>query len=363
MRILVIGLGRCGSRLADEFCRLNVRAGRERGVEVVTGAFAVSTDTSDMVDLECVKADYRHRMLIGTERMRGAGLNGDNVLGADIMQSEASNVIEEIRLVKQFYSTDAILVIAGASGGMGSGGLPVLVQKIKQRFPDKRVYAMVVLPFRQEETQDPKAVANTAICLKSTAPVADAVILVDNERYHEGDSSELDYAAINAAVVLPYFNILCAGAEKRKKHIGGKLLDAGDIIQTLKGWTVVGSGRTKLPMGMSAIFTGASTRKGGQSNFGVRAMDEALGEVAFICKPADATSALYLVTAPGVAIDIQLVKNLGAYLKNAVPDATIRSGDYPVGRGMMEVTVILSDLRDIARVRDLYNRTSDSPGE
>jgi hypothetical protein len=86
-------------------------------------------------------------------------------------------------------------------------------------------------------------------------------------------------------------------------------------------------------------------------------MDEAIGEVSRLCKLEDAASALYLVSAPVQEINLDLIKELGNYLKKAARKAIIRSGDYPVGHGIMEVTVILSQLSDVARVRDFYTRS------
>ena len=37
MKLMVIGLGQCGSRVADEFARLGQRARSERGTTIVTG--------------------------------------------------------------------------------------------------------------------------------------------------------------------------------------------------------------------------------------------------------------------------------------------------------------------------------------
>jgi cell division GTPase FtsZ len=363
MKILVIGLGQCGGRIADEFDRLNHRTGSKRGIEVITGAFAVSADMSDLIGLASIKADYQHRILIGAERLHGMGVDGDNELGAEVMQEHADTVLEEIREVRHFFETDAILAIAGAAGGIGSGALPVMIQRIKQRFRDKIVYAMVVLPFEYEEQEEARIIPNTAVCLKSVASVADAVILVDNESYQDDDTVKGDYSEINRAIVAPYYNLLCAGAEKRKAHIGAKLLDAGDIIQTLDGWTVVGSGRVDLPIGLASILPGGPGKASAKTSKGIRAMDGAVGEVSRLCKPEDAARALYLVSAPAREINLELVKELGDYLKQAAPNAIIRSGDYPVGRGMMEVIVVLSKLSDVARVRDFYTRSVTLAGD
>lgn len=363
MKILVIGLGQCGGRIADEFSRLNHLAKRKRGLEIINGAFAVSTDMSDLIGLTSIKADYKHRILIGAEQLHGLGVDGNNELGARVMHEHADTVLEEIREVKQFFETDAILVIAGAAGGSGSGALPVIVRRIKQRFQDKIVYAMVILPYEYEEQEEAKNVYNTAVCLKSVASVADAVLLVDNELYKADDIVKGDFLRINQAIVEPFYNLLCAGAEKHKKHIGAKLLDAGDIIQTLDGWTVMGSGRINLPIGLASILLGGFGKASSEMSKGIRAMDEAIGEVSQVCRPEDAASALYLVSAPAQEIDLDLIKALSDYLKKAAPNAIIRSGDYPVGRGIMEITVILSRLSDVAKVRDFYKRSVALAGD
>jgi hypothetical protein len=79
--------------------------------------------------------------------------------------------------------------------------------------------------------------------------VADAVFLVDNQRYVRKDSSiQTNLTKINSMIAEPFYNMLCAGEEKKSKYIGAKLLDAGDIIQTVVGWTVIGYGKTDAPI-------------------------------------------------------------------------------------------------------------------
>ncbi len=47
MKLMVIGFGQCGGRIADAFAKLNRRARSRRGIEIITGAFAVNTDAAD----------------------------------------------------------------------------------------------------------------------------------------------------------------------------------------------------------------------------------------------------------------------------------------------------------------------------
>ncbi len=248
MKLVVVGLGQCGSRLADEFARLNRRARAQRGIEIVTGAFAVNTDAADLSGLQTISADYQHRILVGGRRTGGHGVGKINELGAEVAREDADKVVDAIRTAKHFFETDAFLLIAGVAGGTGSGGIPIVSQMLRERYLDKPIYALAVLPFAHEEETEERTVYNAATCLKSLYPVVDAVILIDNQRYVRKDFSlRNNLAKINALIVEPFYNLLCAGEEKKVKHIGAKTVDAGDIIQSLAGWTVIGYGSSQLP--------------------------------------------------------------------------------------------------------------------
>jgi len=360
MKLLVIGFGQCGGRIADGFARLNARARGQRGIEIATGVFAVNTDTADLTGLSTIKADYQHRILIGSEKTRGHGVAKRNELAAEIARMDSDKVIDAIRSTRRFYETDAFLVIAGAAGGTGSGAIPIMIQRIKERHTDKPLYAVIVLPFEHEEQTEKRTVYNTAVCLKSVYSVADAVILVDNQRYIRKDFSlRNNMTRINELIVEPFYNLLCAGEEKKAKHIGTKVLDAGDITETLSGWTAIGYGKSllsrfRLPFALTTNFR----KKSVETHKGIETMDETLSELSVQCDPRDAGRALYLITAPAKELNMDLVKELGDSLRNVASEAIIRSGDYPGGGGLMDLVVILSELRDVEKVRDYYTKSA-----
>ena len=97
MKILVIGSGQCGGRIADEFARLNVRAHTQRGMEIITDCFAVNTDMADLAGLTSIRRDYQHRIVIGSQRTGGHGVGKINELGAEIAKEESDEIIEAIR--------------------------------------------------------------------------------------------------------------------------------------------------------------------------------------------------------------------------------------------------------------------------
>jgi cell division GTPase FtsZ len=358
MKLVVVGLGQCGGRLADNFAHLNERARSQRGIEIITGAFAVNTDAADLSGLQVISGDYQHRILIGGRRTGGHGVGKINELGAEVAKEDSDKVIDAIRTARRFFETDAFLLIAGVGGGTGSGSMPIVAQMLRERYLDKPIYAMAVLPFSHEEETEERTVYNAATSLKSLYPMVDAIFLVDNQRYVRKDFSlRNNLTKINALIVEPFYNLLCAGEEKKPKHIGAKIVDAGDIIQSLAGWTVIGHGAIKLP-GWSLFSSKDFIKKGYETNRGIQAMDEALSELSLKCNPADSGRAIYLVAAPPKEMNMDLVKGLGDYLRTISPEAVIRNGDYPIGGGFIGITLILSEFNTLNKVKEYYTRAS-----
>jgi cell division GTPase FtsZ len=360
VKLVVVGIGQCGGRIADEFARLNSKASIKRGLDIITGCFAVNTDASDLLGLTSIGKDHHHRILIGGRKTNGHGVGKVNELGAEIAKEDADKIIDNMRSIKKFYETDAFLLIAGTAGGTGSGAISVITQYLKERYFDKPVWNLCVLPFEHEEATEERTVFNVATCLKSCYSVADAVFLADNQRYVRKDASiQSNLVKINSMIVSPFYNILCAGEEKSAKHIGSKLLDAGDIIQTVVGWSTIGYGKTITPSFQMPKFGDDFRSKGADIQKGIRAMDEAISELSIKCNPADARRALFLVTGPPKDVNMDMIKQIGDYMRDIAPEAIIRNGDYPRDSGLVDVTILFSELSSIEKVRSYYVRSSN----
>jgi len=359
VKFTVVGCGQCGGRIADEFALLGKATHVKRGIDVVTNVLAVNTDIADLSGLSHIEADYEHRILIGNRKTGGHGVGKINEIGAELAREDGDKVIESVNATQRFFETDAFLLIAGAAGGTGSGALPVLTQAFKERYIHKPVYNLIVLPFRYEELTEERSIYNVGTCLKSAYLAADAVFLVDNQRFVKKNISiRNNYAKINYMVVKPFYNLLCAGEEVTSKYVGSRVLDAGDIIQTLAGWTVIGYGEVRLPRirlpGEDKLhFRDKLTI----TQKGMQAMDKSIGDLSLRCDTTDARRALYLLTGPPEEMSMELINELSASLKNIATQAIIRSGDYPRGKGSLAVTVILSDLVDSRKVMEYFTRT------
>ena len=358
---MVIGIGQCGGKIADEFARLGIRARVQRRINIITGALAVNTDIADLSGLSTIKSDYRHRILIGAQKTGGHGVGKINELGAEIAKEDTDKIIDAIRATEMLPETDAFLLIAGAAGGTGSGSIAIITQQLRERYEAKPIYNLIALPFHHEEEIEGRTIYNSATCLKSAYLVSDAIFLLDNQRYVKKDSSIVNnLATINAMIAEPFYNILCAGEEKKAKYIGSRMLDAGDIIQTLEGWTVIGHGKSQLPL-MRPLFEKKSgfAEKATETHKGIQAMNAAISELSLQCNPADANKGLYLLSGPEKELDMNLVKEIGSYIKGIAPEAVIRTGDYPREKSSVQVSLILSGLRGVRKVTDYFTKTID----
>jgi cell division GTPase FtsZ len=350
MKIMIIGLGGCGNRIADEFARLGNRAQRERGARVITDAFAVDTDASAMGGLQFIKSHKDQRIVIGEARTKNHGTGGLAELGAQVFKDDGYKIVDALRKAKRFPETDAFLLIAGAAGGTGAGGIPVLTKIMKERYTDKPVYSVIVLPFDHEQAIDERIILNTAVCLKSIHSASDAVFLIDNQRYAaKGYSLASNIEKTNRLIADPFFSLLCTGEETKRKRIGVHVLDAGGILQSLSGWTVVGYGSVNLRL--ITLPWDEIENKGNQ------VMEIALSELSLTCDTKSATKALYMVSAPAEEMNLDLVKFLGERLRNLAPEATIRYGDYPFNKGIIDVTLIFSGLKNVEKVTDYYTKS------
>lgn len=358
MKLLVIGCGQCGGRVAEEFARLGVKARVRRGIGIITDSLAVNTDTADLTGLSFIKHDYDHRIVIGTRSTSGHGVGKINELGAEIAKEDSDKVLEAIGKTRYLPETDAFLVAASAAGGTGSGAIGVLTQRLKEHYPQKPVYNLIVLPFRHEELAEERSIFNTATCLKSVYLVADAIILIDNQQFvKKGLSLSNNLSRINSLAIEPFYNMLCAGEEKVPEYIGSRVLDAGDIIQSLAGWSAIGYGRMRGPsFRLPFADKGNFRERASQAQEAIQTMNAALSDLSIKCEPLDANRALYLLCAPAKKMAVEVVGELSSALKRFATNAIIRSGDYPRVKNSLEITIILSELSNVRRVTDIFRK-------
>jgi cell division GTPase FtsZ len=361
MKLTVIGLGQCGCRIADHFARLNFKANAERKANIAPMVIAVNTDQADLTGLRYIKKDYMHRVLLGLRQTLGHGVGKINELGAELAKADGDKVLEAVKASPRFYETHAFLLVAGAAGGTGSGALPIVSRLVKERYIGKPVYALAVLPFEHEQSTESRSVYNTATCLKSTYDIVDAIFLADNQRYVRKDASLINNMdRINRMIVEPFYDLMCAGEVTKAKHVGSRTIDAGDIIASLEGWTTIGLGRSELPS--FRFFWEIRKRhfreKALESFRGAQALDATFSDLSLTCNPRDAGKAIYIMSGPEKEMNMDMVKNVSDYVKELASNALIRGGDFPGEKHFIDVTLILSQLSFVPRIKEFYEQAT-----
>ncbi len=361
LHIAIIGLGQCGCNITDELYAVDnyARLIFNRKIDILTDAFAINTDEADLSGFKHIPKNKAHRILIGTMATFGHGVGKINTDAANIIKSSNSIVTDTILKSKRFHESDAILAIASGGGGTGSGTIGLVIKALKERV-DKPVYAIVVLPFAFEEKGDTSyAVMNTTTCINTVSRYADAVFLVDNERYRKAGSNLAgNLKETNKEIARSFYDLCCAGEDQRQKHIGSKVLDAGDIKHSLEGMTVLGRGEVELP----------AFRWRPRSHFheGIRDQSSILGALRLAegnfglsINLEDARKILTLITAPKNHIEVSTLEEISNFFQEKSPKAVIRIGDYPrKGKGIA-VTVIASQMTRLAKLERIFIQAED----
>lgn len=355
MKMSVVGLGQCGGNVADTLYDISrySQSMFNRRINIVTDAFAINTDEADLGGFKHLPQDSGHRILIGTMATFGHGVGKINMDAADIIKSSNSVVLDTILRSTKFHDSDAILVIAGAGGGTGSGTIGWLIKILKERV-DKPVYALLVLPFLFEEKGETSyAVINSATSFNTVQKYADAVFLFDNECYrHVKSNLSENLTEINRAIALNFYDLCCAGEEHRQKFVGSKVIDAGDIRQSLSGISAIGRGEVELPL---LRWNPTKYRQGIKENslvFG--ALRQAETNLGLGIDIEHARKMLILVTGPKDYISITVLEEIYNYLERKVPKAVIRIGDYPRRNREISVTLIASELLKVGRLENTF---------
>ena len=357
MKFTVIGLGQCGSRVADHFARINLKARSERGATIAPVVLAVNTDQADLTGLKFIKNDYMHRILIGLRQTLGHGVGKINELGAKLAREDGDKIMDAVKSEPRFYETHAFLLVAGAGGGTGSGSLPVIAKMVRERYISKPVFALSVLPFEHEQYTEDRSVFNSAVCLRSVYNVVDAVFLADNQRYVRKDASLVNNIdKINRQIVEPFYDLMCAGEVTKGKTVGTRTVDGGDIIASLSGWTAFGVGRTELPtLRFPWEIRKKNFREKALESFrGTQALDATLSDLSVACNPSDAGRVMYVIAGPAKELNMDMVKSVSDYVKELSPTAVIRGGDFPGEKHFIDITMMLSELSFVPKIKEYY---------
>jgi|Deesub1362A_J573_1020465.scaffolds.fasta_scaffold00166_12 hypothetical protein len=195
----LVGVGGAGCNIIEAFYRkdlISTIISKIGGEGYVRG---VAIDTSESIaNLNSIPT--QNRVLIGSSRAKGHGTGGSVELGRKIMSEESELAMSAIRRAN-VEKPEIFFIVAGLGGGTGTGGLPILIERIKVTY-HVPIIGVLILPSRSEGTLYMK---NAFQNFDAISNALDGTIVLDNNVLtNRGEDILNCYKIVNDAI----FNFL-----------------------------------------------------------------------------------------------------------------------------------------------------------
>ena len=337
MKVVLIGVGQAGGKMAQALAEFDY----DRGFDAVQGAFAVNTARADLQNLDI------DTMLIGQDRVKGHGVGGDNELGAEIMQAEATEVLDELD-GRATTEAEAIVVVAGLGGGTGSGGAPALARELRQVY-SVPVYVLGILPGRNEGALYQ---ANAGRSLKTVARESDAAILIDNDAWHSANETvEEGFAHINDEIAQRVGLLFASGEIQPGDAVAESVVDSSEIINTLRGGGIASLGYASAeaaPEASENINTITSLAR------------KALMTGMSLPNAVDAEAALLVIAGEPDRIARKGVERARTWVEEETGSLQVRGGDFPIESDRLAALVLLGGVERSPRIQEFLDRAREA---
>jgi len=335
MKVALVGVGQAGGKVTEAIAAFDDRM--EFGA--VRGALAVNSAEADLQSLSL------DTVLIGQDRVKGHGVGGDNELGAEVMQSDADQVMGSLdgRITAE---AEAIFVVAGLGGGTGSGGAPVLARELSRVY-SVPVYALGILPGRDEGSLYQ---ANAGRSLKTLAREADATLLIDNDAWHDsGESVEGAFDAINQEIARRVGLLLASG--EAVEGVGESVVDSSEVINTLREGGVAALGYAS---------AAASDDSADNINTVTSTARKALFTGTSLPDATTADAALLVVAGDPDAIPRKGVERARRMVEDETGSLQVRGGDFPLQSDQLAALVLLGGVERSERIDEFMQRAKEA---
>lgn len=348
MKTLVIGLGQAGGKIADLF----LYEDRKSNVPHTFETIAVNTATSDLMGLQYIPQE--DRILLGETAVKGHGVGADNKKGAEIAEDEVDIIMNRISR-SNVSNVDAFFVAAGLGGGTGSGSISIVCKHLKEIY-DEPVYAIAVLP---AENEGDIYTLNGARSLKALLPNCDAVILVDNGAFlRSGESVRQAYDRINVEVVKRLGIICRAGEVRGRGSVGEMVVDASEVINTLRNGGICSIGYASEAIRTEGFFSKMFKKKEYEIGKASRILSvtkrAVKGRLLLPCEYQSANRALIIIAGGPDQLDRKGIEKAREWLENSIAGTEVRGGDYPIPKSnYVGCVVLLTGIASAPRVKNL----------
>jgi cell division GTPase FtsZ len=365
MKLAMIGFGQAGGKILDRFLEYDAT----RGTGIIGHAVAVNSAKADLMGLDHVPNE--NRVLIGQSIVKGHGAGTEPELGEKCAKEDIEEIQNAIdRMVSS--EIDAFLIIAGLGGGTGSGGAPVLAERL-QRLYVEPVYGLGILPSRDEGGIYNR---NAARSFQEFAESVDNLLAFDNDAFKSGGESLGEgYAEINDEIITRFGALFSAGEiEALGDNVAESVVDASEIINTLGDHGISSIGYASEPVEPGGKDKGLLDRlRGGNDHNGFASSGDAtnritslvrkatLGKLTLQCEVDSTERALLLVSGPPDALSRKGIDKARKWLENQTECMEVRAGDYPLpNEDKVAAIVVLAGVTDVPRVKEMQRKAIEA---
>ena len=368
LRILVIGLGTAGSKIADLIAAPSGRSSRCSGIH----ALAVDNDPTILDNLSNI------------ERKAKFYFPKDDISNPELLTTNFT--IDEVKAMLRTVDAkghDAILLCAGLGGGL-IDLVPHLVQIIRETMFEP-VFGLVTMPADEEGEYRLK---KAATAMHKIRRLLDGVIVFDNNLWLK-KAKEQNEAAVQqknqgiSEIILPsgspekpefnpydFINQTIARRIRLLIQAGEvnevapqMVLDTREILNTITGMDLITIGLSDEPLGergrlslfkhKEESIVSRQNRAGRIVNLAERAV---FRDISAYCELASARKALILLSGPEEELSMKGFMAVRKWIDESIDGFELRSGDNPIASryaSHVSVLILLSGVRAVQRVQEL----------
>ena len=371
MRLLILGLGTAGSKIADAIIRPSRHSDRCSDLH----AIAVDNDPEVLEKLVHIGEEAKFYF------------PKDDIESPELLTTRFT--IDEVKAKLKGFDVgthDAILVCAGLGGGLVSL-VPHLVSIIRETMFEP-VFALVTIPAEDEgETLLIRAMKN----LQMIKPLVDGIIIFDNQLWLDKARGELTETilqkppglsekiwlpgTVEKVNITPYDLVnrhiarrirLLVHAGEIQKYTPQTVLDSREILNTITGMSfiTIGLAEEDLPeYSRTSIIRHRSESRVGRHERAARivklAEKAAFRDISSYCDFSTARKALILLSGPEEELSMKGFMAVRKWIDESIDGFEMRAGDIPISSrqsARVSVLIIFSGLKTVTRVQELYER-------
>ena len=370
MRLAIVGVGQAGGKVLDQLIEYD----RTRGTEFVEHAVAINSAKTDLMGLSHVPDS--NRLLVGQSIVSGHGTGTDPETGQECVQEDIHEVVEVVGRAAT-SNIDAFLVIAALGGGTGSGGAPVVADRLGEIYAEP-VYGLGILPSAEEGGIYNR---NAAKSLQRFARSTDSLLLFDNDAMRtSGETLSEGYTEINDQIATRFGMLFSAGEiEALSGGIAESVVDSSEIINTLDGGGIAtigyaseaietknSGGRGLLGRLLGSTDADADLESAGDATNRIMSLVRraTLGKLTLPCERDSAARALLIVSGPPEHLSRKGIDNAREWLESETDCREVRAGDYPLpSENRVAALVMLSGVTDVPRIKAIQQVAIESEDE